>query len=180
MFIFPSPAAMSQGAELPVYDFWDDSPFDDIRWDFYKGSLGHKLNLNLTSNVEPEACVKSCLANDNCVSIYYHRINRECEIMTFIRMNDFERGRPFLLKLPGNRLFRYIPSIPGKSCLRQCVFVCVWGWGDERSVCVSTHARTRCTLKSCVCVCILLKSCCLLYTSPSPRDISGSRMPSSA
>ena len=23
-------------------------------------------------------------------------------------------------------------------------------------------------------------SCCLLYTSPSPRDISGSRMPSSA
>ena len=28
-------------------------------------------------------------------------------------------------------------------------------------------------------VCIISKSC-LLYTSPSPRDISGSRMPSSA
>ena len=27
---------------------------------------------------------------------------------------------------------------------------------------------------------VLPKDCCLLYTSPSPRDISGSRMPSSA
>ena len=27
---------------------------------------------------------------------------------------------------------------------------------------------------------IVLKKTCLLYTSPSPRDISGSRMPSSA
>ena len=26
----------------------------------------------------------------------------------------------------------------------------------------------------------ILLNCCLLYTSPSPRDISGSRMPSSA
>ena len=26
----------------------------------------------------------------------------------------------------------------------------------------------------------LCEYCCLLYTSPSPRDISGSRMPSSA
>ena len=30
----------------------------------------------------------------------------------------------------------------------------------------------------CVCVCVCVG--CLLYTSPSPRDISGSRMPSSA
>ena len=28
--------------------------------------------------------------------------------------------------------------------------------------------------------CIGCQYCCLLYTSPSPRDISGSRMPSSA
>ena len=28
----------------------------------------------------------------------------------------------------------------------------------------------------CVCVCV----CCLLYTSPSPRDVHKSRMPSSA
>ena len=28
--------------------------------------------------------------------------------------------------------------------------------------------------------CYLLNTCCLLYTSPSPRDLSTSRMPSSA
>ena len=38
-------------------------------------------------------------------------------------------------------------------CVCVCVFVCV-----------------------CVCVCV----CCLLYTSPSPRDATLSRMPSSA
>ena len=32
----------------------------------------------------------------------------------------------------------------------------------------------------CVCVCFVLKIICLLYTSPSPRDATLSRMPSSA
>ena len=121
MFIFPSP-------EPPLYDFWDDSPFDSKRWKYYKRDFGRNLALNITQNVEPDACVKSCLANGNCVSFYYHRRKKECEIIPFIRMNDFVRGS-YQFSLPGNRLFRYIPPIPGKSCLRQCVFVCVGGWG---------------------------------------------------
>ena len=32
----------------------------------------------------------------------------------------------------------------------------------------------------CVCVCVCVCVCCLLYTSPSPRDMYKSRMPSSA
>ena len=38
------------------------------------------------------------------------------------------------------------------------------------------YIGTLLILMVCVCVCV----CCLLYTSPSPRDISLSRMPSSA
>ena len=35
-------------------------------------------------------------------------------------------------------------------------------------------------LVCCVCVCVCVCVCCLLYTSPSPRDATLSRMPSSA
>ena len=52
---------------------------------------------------------------------------------------------------PGQLLTQH--SSGANMCLRVCVFACV-----------------------CVCVCV----CCLLYTSPSPRDINSSRMPSSA
>ena len=44
------------------------------------------------------------------------------------------------------------------------------------SICVCVCACVRACVRACACVCV----CCLLYTSPSPRDISGSRMPSSA
>ena len=35
-------------------------------------------------------------------------------------------------------------------------------------------------VRPCVCVCVCVYVCCLLYTSPSPRDMYKSRMPSSA
>ena len=52
------------------------------------------------------------------------------------------------------------PSFGGrcrKAMLGVCVCVCV-----------------------CVCLCVSVCVCCLLYTSPSPRDLFISRMPSSA
>ena len=81
---------------------------------------------------------------------------------------------------------------------------CGWGWGSFL-ICFSSPStlykssendgdeeEERC-LKSplwsilgclsnslCVCVCVCVCVCCLLYTSPSPRDVHKSRMPSSA
>ena len=55
-------------------------------------------------------------------------------------------------------------------CVRACVRVCV-----RACVCARVHAC------DCVCVCVCgVCVCCLLYTSPSPRDQLSSRMPSSA
>ena len=44
---------------------------------------------------------------------------------------------------------------------------------------VLSPARVR-PARVCVCVCVCVCACCLLYTSPSPRDATLSRMPSSA
>ena len=66
-------------------------------------------------------------------------------------------------------------------------------WGDQCQICVSCHSMGS----SVMCIVILWEilcqichvshalpwgdlSCCLLYTSPSPRDDNRSRMPSSA
>ena len=57
-------------------------------------------------------------------------------------------------------------------CVCVCLCLCV-------CVCVCVRARAR----ACVCVWGVsggLDECCLLYTSPSPRDLGQSRMPSSA
>ena len=52
-------------------------------------------------------------------------------------------------------------------------------------VCVHTrlsdlHARLCVCVRACVRACVRVCVCCLLYTSPSPRDLDRSRMPSSA
>ena len=51
------------------------------------------------------------------------------------------------------------------------------------SVMFTTHASPDSSVVvvvMCVCVCACVCVCCLLYTSPSPRDRTTSRMPSSA
>ena len=94
--------------------------------------------------------------------------------MPFIRMNDFVRGA-YQFSLPGNRLFRYIPPIPGKSCLRQCVFVCVggWGWGDERGVCVSRCACTNALYVKIMCVRVYIVKIMCVRVCARARVIGG-------
>ena len=61
------------------------------------------------------------------------------------------------------------PSVGLSVCMSVFLYVCL-------SVCLSV--RPSVCLSVCLCVC--LSVCCLLYTSPSPRDMRRSRMPSSA
>ena len=51
--------------------------------------------------------------------------------------------------------------------------------GPDRKVALSTH-KTKALIVALEKKAAKLVAACLLYTSPSPRDISGSRMPSSA
>ena len=84
--------------------------------------------------------------------------------------------RPDSSRTPGRKPIRFRPAsgqcpasfrpVPGRDPA-VCVCVCV-------SVCVCGCVR----LCRCVCVCVFVG--CLLYTSPSPRDVEESRMPSSA
>ena len=65
------------------------------------------------------------------------------------------------------------------ACVHECVCVCACV-----CVCVCVRACVRVCVRvhACVCVraCMSVCVCCLLYTSPSPRDEESSRMPSSA
>ena len=69
---------------------------------------------------------------------------------------------PYLLIVANNRDENFLrPTAPAHF------------WSDHPHIlagCVYSHGTV------CVCVCV----CCLLYTSPSPRDATLSRMPSSA
>ena len=55
---------------------------------------------------------------------------------------------------------------------------------DNDCVCVRVYVCVCVCVRLCVCVCVRVYvrvcACCLLYTSPSPRDMTISRMPSSA
>ena len=55
-------------------------------------------------------------------------------------------------------------------------------WVPDDAPDVLYHFPRLSDLSSCVhvCVCVCVCVCCLLYTSPSPRDATLSRMPSSA
>ena len=62
--------------------------------------------------------------------------------------------------------------------------LCLWD-GNERRCnevfdCPDLSDEMGCRKSQCVCVCVCVCVCCLLYTSPSPRDVHKSRMPSSA
>ena len=76
------------------------------------------------------------------------------------RSSSRKRTRPSPYERP-NKSTRTTRSMEVGVCVCTCVCVCV-------HVCV------------CVCVCVYVCVCCLLYTSPSPRDATLSRMPSSA
>ena len=60
-------------------------------------------------------------------------------------------------------------SVSVCGCISVCLLMCLWAY-----LCLSVNV----SLSLCGRVCICRR--CLLYTSPSPRDISGARMPSSA
>ena len=59
------------------------------------------------------------------------------------------------------------------ACLPMCVRACVCAR-------MLVYVRVCVPLFVSVCACVPLCVCCLLYTSPSPRDWLESRMPSSA
>ena len=76
-------------------------------------------------------------------------------------------------------------------CVCQCVRACVHACACVRArVCVHVCVCVRACVPMCACVCACVHAymrtcvracvCCLLYTSPSPRDMYKSRMPSSA
>ena len=73
------------------------------------------------------------------------------------------------------RTFQLVRVLPGLSVAENCIAGMVFGhrrlWGDQARY-EAGKLLSRVGLSG--------KETCLLYTSPSPRDISGSRMPSSA
>ena len=73
---------------------------------------------------------------------------------------DFEPLLPVLLKVP-------IPVEVMAATLVHHIGIKGYYLNSSKEVCKDVHTHTH-------------THTCLLYTSPSPRDISGSRMPSSA
>ena len=67
-------------------------------------------------------------------------------------------------------------NISGMRIFKLCLFALYWLQFMFLPL-MSLFARS--VLFACY-ICTLLAQCCLLYTSPSPRDQRGSRMPSSA
>ena len=61
-------------------------------------------------------------------------------------------------------LFRAIPLMMGAICLAYGLYI--WNRGPTPDNVVSGHVVTFLTT-----ICIALFSTCLLYTSPSPRDV---------
>ena len=119
---------MAQDADaLPVYDFWDDSPFDDIRWQSYVGERSTTFAPMISRNMDPDQCVNSCIADENCISFFYHRVKMECEKVKFNIILNYRRDDGRIMQYQGNRLFRYLPPGPGKIVCASgvCVFVCL-------------------------------------------------------
>ena len=101
------------------------------------------------------------------------------------RMNFGQSGTPLTRLLPavygGSKysvLTHFSPSICLSACLSE-MFICV-----SIFLCFSCDSFIHMRMCTCVCVCVCVYVCvcvcCLLYTSPSPRDSTQSRMPSSA
>ena len=132
IFLLPlfvhSPTTAGQ-ARKPVYDFWDDSPFDDIKWSSYNGITVSQV---VVKNREPDQCIHSCIKDAGCVSFFYNRKTKTCEKVPFNfiwpdKVND-SRIEPDRY----NRYYRYIP--PKEPCMSLSLSI---------SVCLSLSVRTR-------------------------------------
>ena len=65
--------------------------------------------------------------------------------------------------------------------MTKCLILSIEEWAEKKNKEKIVVEKINLKIGEFTCVePILLINTCLLYTSPSPRDISGSRMPSSA
>ena len=120
----------------------------------------------------PRTCQSNSSSRDaeKAMGLAWKRIAKTC-VSTWLSLPNVGNSR--YLPIPGN-------SPASKSSSRWVAKISMSLW-DPGTAAISSHARLqKNNLSSIANIAVRLAASCLLYTSPSPRDRTRSRMPSSA
>ena len=157
---------------LFITDRYYDRVFKINRLDFFprRGDFNdydsfkeaHAVNgAKMLREILESCCLESSLVEEACRLVVRHEFGGD-PVSDLLK--DADSISYFEVNLP-----LYYQREGYEETLRRCV------WGYHR---LSNTMRTRCKMLSFPD--LTLSQLCLLYTSPSPRDLSTSRMPSSA